>query len=295
VRSAERENSMTLHLNRRCALVALTGGLTGLAGRPAAAQGTRPLELGLLPNLSARILLAQYQSVREFIERRLQRSVQVSTAPNWNAFYRRTADLDYDVAVTAANMARVAQLDAGYLPLVSYAPQIKGLVVVAKQRPLRGIAELRGQRLALSNPQSLVTLRGMQWLADRGLNRPADFTTLDTPTDDSVGNLVVRGECAAAMLSGGEFRAIPEDIRGQLQVLVNFADVPSFIVIASPKLPPTQAATVKQALLDLSAGSDEGKAFFAASGFTAMTEATPALMEQLDVYAADTRRLFAAR
>lgn len=280
---------------RGAARALLLGSLAFVAGRATNAQtNTKPLELGLLPNLSARILLAQYQPVREYLERTLQRPVQVSTAPSWNAFFRRTAELEYDVVVTAANMARVAQLDGGWLPLVSYAPQIKGLVVVAKRKPLSQIGELRGQRLALSNPQSLVTLRGMQWLAEQGLKRNVDFATMDTPTDDSVGNLVVRGDCAAAMLSGGEFRAIADDVRSQLQLLVNFAEVPSFIVIASPKLAPVQAAAIQRALLGFAAGSDEGKIFFAATGFAGMTEVAPALLAQLDPYAPETRRLFAS-
>jgi phosphonate transport system substrate-binding protein len=286
---------MKNHFTRRGAAVAFGIVIASLATRSLRAQPVpRAVELGLLPNLSARTLLAQYQPMREFLERRLQQPVQVSTAPSWSAFHRRTAAREYDLIVTAANMARVAQLDSGYTPLVSYSPQIKGLVVFAKQRPLRSIDELRGQRLALSNPQSLVTLRGMQWLAEQGLKRGTDFATLDTPTDDSVGNLVVRGDCVAAMLSGGEFRAIPEDIRSQLQLLVNFADVPGFIVAASPRLTPAQAQAAKQALLEFAGGSDEGKAFFAATGFTAMGEINAATLEQLDLYVADTRRMFAA-
>lgn len=279
--------------HRRHVVAALAGAVFLPGAMPAQAQADRPLELGVLPNLSARILLAQYQGVREHLARQLQRPVQVSTAPNWTAFYRRTAELEYDLVVTAANMARVAQLDAGYRPLVSYAPRIKGLIAVAKTKPLAGVDALKGQRLALSNPQSLVTLRGMQWLAEQGLRRDADFVTVATPTDDSVGNLVVRGECAAAMCSGGEFRAIPEAVRNELVVLTTFAEVPSFIVAASPRLQAAQTANAHQAWLALNE-SAEGKAFFAATGFTAMTEIAPGLLEQLDVYTADTRRLFAA-
>lgn len=283
---------MTAALTRRHTLSLLAA--AGVA--PAAwSQGqARPVDIGVLPNLSPRVLLTQYQPLREFLEKRLQRPVQISTAPNWTAFYQRTAAHEYDLVVTAANMARVAQLDSGYSPLVSYAPQIKGLIVMAKAAPMRSIDDLKGGRLALSNPQSLVTLRGMQWLADQGLKRDVDFRTVATPNDDSVANLVLRGECIAAMLSGGEFRAIPENAREQLALFTNFADVPSFIVAASPRLGGTAAASqVQQALLDFAAGSDEGKAFFAATGFNGMVAVAATAMQSLDVYAADTRRLFA--
>ena len=177
------------------------------------AQTTAPLEIGVLPNISARVLLAQYQPMREYLAREMQRPVQVSTAPDWKAFHERTLGLEYDVVVTAPHLARLAQADRGYVPLLSYDPNIKGLLVFASARPLKGVADLSGKTLVLSNPQSLVTLRGMQWLAKSGLQRDKDFKTITTPTDDSVGNVLVRGDAIAGMVSAGEYRAIPDASR----------------------------------------------------------------------------------
>ena len=57
--------------------------LPALAG----AQAVLPLELGLLPNISARILLNQYQPMREHLARVLQRPVHLSTAFDWAVFH----------------------------------------------------------------------------------------------------------------------------------------------------------------------------------------------------------------
>ena len=255
------------------------------------AQTAAPLEIGVLPNISARVLLGQYQPMREFLVREMKRPVQVSTAPNWTAFHQRTLALEYDVVVTAANLARLAQLDRGYAPLLSYAPAIKGMVVCASGKPIKTVAELRGQTLALSNPQSLLTLRGMQWLAENGLQRDTDFKTLNTPTDDSVGSVVVRGDAIAAMLSGGEYRAIPEAVKAQLQVLTTFAEVAGFVVLANPKFSAAEARAIKDHLYNFAAGSDEGKAFFASSGFTGMREPAAGMMESMDPYVESTRRV----
>jgi phosphonate transport system substrate-binding protein len=276
-------------LRRRSLLLAMLSGCAlPLAAR---AQGAAPLEIGVLPNISARALLAQYQPMREFLAREMKRPVQVSTAANWIAFHQRTMALDYDVIVTAANLARVAQIDRGYVPLLSYAPDIKGMIVSAAGKPIKSVVELRGQTLVLSNPQSLVTLRGMQWLAENGLQRDKDFKTINTPTDDSVGNVVVRGDAIAAMVSGGEYRAIPDAIKAQLQVLTTFAEVPGFLVMASPRMPAADARAFKEQMLHFATGSDEGKAFFASSGFTAMREPAAGLMESMDPFADTTRRL----
>ena len=265
------------------------------AGAPrwAWAQGSAPLEIGVLPNISARVLLTQYQPMREYLARELKRPVQVSTAPSWTVFHQRTLALDYDLVVTAANLARLAQLDRGYVPLLSYTPNIKGMIICANARPIKSMAELRGQTLALSNPQSLVTLRGMQWLGEASLERGRDFKTMNTPTDDSVGNLVVRGDAIAAMLSGGEYRAIPEPIRAQVQVVTAFAEVAGFVVMASPKLASAEVRAIKADLLRFAAGTDEGKAFFAATGFSGIGEPPPRLMESLDPFVEATRKVIA--
>jgi phosphonate transport system substrate-binding protein len=278
------------HLHRRTFCLALTCGWalprTGSAQSP-----DRPLEIGVLPNISARVLLAQYQPMREYLTRETGRPVQISTAPNWQAFHQHTLALDYDVVVTGAHLARLAQLDRGFVPLLSYLPNMKGLLAYAGTRPIQRVNDLGGQTLVLSNPQSLVTFRGLQWLAENGLQRERDYRTINTPTDDSVGNVVLRGDATAAMLSGGEFRAMPEAVRAQMQILTTFAEVPGFVVMASPRLPAADAQAIRQHLLRFATSSDEGRQFFEKSGFTALREPTPGLMESMDPYVSATRRM----
>jgi phosphonate transport system substrate-binding protein len=287
-------------VSRRKAALALWAGLAGAAApgrvgsQPAPAVApAKPLEMGLLPNLSVRVLMAQYQPLRDFLGRELKRPVQISTASSWSSFHLRTLALEYDVVVTAVNMARVAQLDKGYVPLLTYAPDIKGLLAFANARPIKSTAELSGQTLVMSNPQSLLALRGLRWLAENGLVPGRDFKTINIPTDDSVGNVLVRGEARAALLSGGEFRAIPEALRTQITVLTTFAEVPGFVVLANPRMPAAERQALQAQWLAFGAGSEEGKAFFAASGFTGIREVPAGLMESMDAYVESTRRVLA--
>lgn len=280
------------HSSRRRATI--FGLLAACCASPRAWSVTNAdLEIGILPNISTQVLLAQYQPLRDFLQKRLGRGVQISTAPSWSVFHQRTMALEYDLVVTASHMARLAQLEKGFVPLVVYEPQIKGMIAFAKNRPISNIADISGQTLVLSNPKSLVTLRGFQWLEEKGLKRNRDFKTINTPTDDSVGNVVLHGDAIAAMLSGGEYRAIPSAIKEQIQILTTFAEVPGFVVLANPRLPAVQVQTIKAEWLNFSNGSPEGKAFFAATGFTAMRELPPGLMPSMDPYLAATRSLMA--
>jgi diguanylate cyclase (GGDEF)-like protein len=189
------------------------------------AQAQAPLEMGLLPNISARTLLSQYQPMREYLAHVLQRPVHLSTAPDWTVFHSRVAAIEYDLVATAPHMARLAQLDHGWMPLLQMLPDIKAMLVFAGARPMTAITDLRGKTLVLSNPLSLVALRGLRWLADNGLQRDKDFKTISTPTDDSVGNLLGRGDALAAVVSAGEFNvALPvhtRDEAGRLAAALN--------------------------------------------------------------------------
>jgi phosphonate transport system substrate-binding protein len=254
---------------------------------------TTDLEIGILPNISTQVLLAQYQPLRDFLQRRLGRGIQISTAPSWSVFHQRTMALEYDLVVTASHVARLAQLEKGFVPLVVYEPPIKGMIAFAKDRPIGTIGDIKGQTLVLSNPKSLVTLRGLQWLEEKGLKRTRDFKTINTPTDDSVGNVVVHHDAIAAMLSGGEYRAIPSAIKEQIQILTTFAEVPGFVVLANPRMSADLAQSIKTEWLNFSNGAPEGQAFFTATGFTAMRELPPGLMASMDPYVAATRALMA--
>ena len=262
-----------------CLLPALAGAQAGL-----------PLELWLVPNISARILLNQYQPMREHLARVLQRPVHLSTAFDWAVFHGRVAANEYDLVVTAPHMARLAQLDHGWMPLLQLLPDIKAMLVFASARPMAAIADLRGKTLVLSNPVSLVALRGLRWLAENGLQRDKDFTTMTIPTDDSVGNVLGRGDALAALVSAGEFRAIAEGLRNQLQVFTVFAEVPGFVIAAGRRLGADQAQLIKSRLLEfVSPGSGEGAAFLAATGSSGLREISPDVMASMDVYVNFTR------
>jgi phosphonate transport system substrate-binding protein len=258
----------------------------------ARAQPVVPLEIGLLPNISARTLLNQYQPLREFLARTLQRPVLLSTAPDWATFHNRVAATLYDLVVTAPHLARLAQLDHGWSPLLQWRPDVKGLVVFATARPIASIAELRGKALVLSNPLSLVALQGTQWLAGKGLRRDHDFSVIRIPTDDSVGNVLLRGDAVAAMLSATEFRAIPDELRRQLQVLAEFADLPGLLMMVCPRIVPDQARLIKTQLLSFAqAPSADSAAFLAATGFYGMREVPQSVLESMDIYMKVTREM----
>lgn len=280
---------------RRAFCTALAAAASGAAISPLRVLAAdAPLEIGVTPNLSPRLLLQQYQPLRDYLQDALGRPALVSTAPNWSAFHDRTCQQQYDLIITAAHVGRVQQLDCGIEPLQVFLPSIRALLVAHKDRPLARIEALKGETLAFSNPQSLVAIRGSRWLAERNLLPGRDFQPLRASQDDSVANIMMRGAAIAALMSGGEFRAIPSEVRDRLVVVETVAEVAGFLAMAPARLDPQLRQRLDRALDELPAHA-LGKQLFERTGFTGMRRADDALMKSLDEYADETRRLLEAR
>ena len=250
------------------------------------------LRLGVVPNLSPRVIFAQYQPVRSYLEAELAQPVEVQTAADFKAFHARTRAGDYDLVVTAANLARLAQVDHQWVPLAMYEPPIPGVLVRAKGASPGGPAALKGKKLALANPQSLVALRGYAWLAEQGVKKDTDYTPILARNDDSLGTLIGSADTPYAIMSMGEFRAIPEATRAGLEIETEFARVPGFVLMHAPAMAPERAARVRAALLRMGDAA-LGKSFFEMSGVRAIRAPQAQEMEGLDPYLAATRAAMA--
>ncbi len=263
-------------------------GLTMIA--PASAQqSTASFGIGVLPNVSARVILTSYQPMREYFERELKRGVDIATAPDFRAFAENTRRGDYHLVVTAANLGRVAQVDSNWHPLAIYDPKIPAILVALADNPNASVAQLRGKSLALANPQSLVALAGLEWLGVQGLRPGADFKTVTAANDDSLGAVLRTGEAPLAIMSMGEFRAKPEAMRNTLRVVTEIAKLPGFLVMANPGLPAAELKRLKTLILAFPQ-TDEGKKFFALSGFANIREVTELELKTLDAFNDSTRQ-----
>jgi phosphonate transport system substrate-binding protein len=252
------------------------------------AQPVEPLALGVLPNVSARLIITSYQPMREYLERELKRPVEVVTAPDFRSFSQRTFKGEYQLVVTAPNLGRVAQLDAGWEPLAIYEPRIPALLVGSADNPNDAPEQVRGKAVAMANPQSLVAFVGMQWLRTQGLQPGSDFKVVVTANDDSLGAVIRSGEAPWAIMSMGEFRAKPEPLRNTLRIVTEMAKVPGFLVMANPRMAPAEKQRLKALLLAFPA-TEDGKRFFGLSGFANIREVADADLKFMDPFNEQTR------
>lgn len=252
---------------------------------PAWAQA---FQVGVLPNLSPRVLLTNYRPLRDHLSAALGMPVEIATAPDFRTFQARTLAGEYDLVVTAANLGRIAQLDAGLTLIAGFEPPIPALLVTLKAAAAPSIEALRGKALAVSNPQSLVVLAGKNWLRQRGLSAGTDYELVWTRNEDSLAQALTSGSAPLAMMSAGELRAIRPEIAERLSVMDEFAKLPNFLLLQGRAMPAERVAALTAALMAFPA-TDLGREFTALTGVRAIRPVPARDLETIDAVASETR------
>lgn len=261
----------------------ILAGLLALCSPQVTAEET-PLVVGVLPTLSPRVLLNNYQPFRVYLERTLKRPVEMVTAMNFTAFHKSTMAGDYDIVVTAAHLGRLAQLEGRYVPLATYKSSNRALLLTSKEAPLKSIQDLRGHSIACLDSLALITGQTRVWLEKQGLKEQIDYRLLEASSHNSAAYSVLSGESALAIISPAGWKQMPANIRDATQVFTTLPAVPGIMWLANPNLT-REVLRLKWAVLNFSPNVPEAKQFFEVTGYQGMREITADEMKSLDPYA----------
>lgn len=260
-------------IDRRALLLT---GVLGLGAWPLALRAHlvplgRPVQLGLLPITSTRMLLGNYAPVQAYLERAIGQAVELVTAPDFRTFHLRTMQGEYDLVVTATHLGRLAQMESGWLPLVRYTALHRTLLIAARARPLGRIEDLRGGVLSGPDAVTLAAVDSHDWLQTRGLRAGVDYTYLETPTPSSAAHALVNGQSVLAVSSPQGINNTPEALREQITVFATLSELPSLLWLAHPRLA-SQMALLKSSLLGLNTPAAGVAGFFEATGYQGVRE-----------------------
>lgn len=247
------------------------------------------IRVGVLPSLSAKVLMTSYQPLRVYLERELQRPVEMSTSTDFKRFQHDTLAGDFDLLVTAPHLARLSQMEAGFLPVATYLAANRAILITAKNKPIKQLDELRGRNLAIFDPLGMLVLQSQQWLEDRGFELGRDYRTTIFPSHSSVGFSVQQGESLMGVISPVGLRQLPLETREQIQVFAELPQVPALIWIVHPRMK-QEAARLQAALLRF-AETPEGAQFYAGNAYKGMRPVTPEELRSLDRSAREVKRL----
>ena len=251
---------------------------------------TKPLRIGLLPTLSPRVLLNNYAPLRQYLEEQLQQPVQMWTATDFRAFHEQTMAGEYDFVVTAAHFARLAQREAGWLPLATYKTANRAILIMSDKHPISSVEEMRGKVITSIDPLALVVTQSVQWLAEKGLRQGRDYRFADAPSFNTAAYAVQQQEAILAIISPSAYKQLPEPLKGEMHVFQTLPEVPALIWMAPPK-GRVEPARLKSALLNFTPDTPQGRQFFEATGYAGMRAVSGEQMQSLDGFADRVKKL----
>jgi phosphonate transport system substrate-binding protein len=270
---------------KRFAVMALLLGFAGYA-----MADTKPLRIGVLPTLSPRLLLKNYESVRMYLARELRQSLELGTGTSFGDFHRQAMADEYDIVLTAAHLARLAQREKGWVPLATYTNPNRAILLVAKNSPIKSIEDLRGKTVTSADALALLVIYGRQWLLERGLKPDRDYQYIDAPSFTSAAHAVAQQQVALAIISPSSYKQLPEVLKNETRIFLTLPEIPAVIWLVHPKSG-VDPARLKRLLLGFTSDLPEGREFYRMTGYVGMREVTAEQMRALDVYADEGKTL----
>ena len=245
--------------------------------------------LGVLPIHSARVLAERYEPLRAYLEQQLRQPVRIESAADFSRFQARTLRGEFDLTITPAHFARLAQKDAGFQPLVQFTPDHDTLLICAADRPLASVRALQGKQLAVVDRLAIIVMATLSYLESQGLESGRDYQISEHRSHASAGYSLLSGLSAAAVSSSQGLLQLPDDLRRKLVVQQHIADIPAFVVLAKPDLDRARVERLKALLLGF-ANQAEGSDFFARIGYAGFIASSEARLKRVDSYLKATRK-----
>jgi len=264
-----------------------------LFGPGGASADDASIEIGIIPTLSTRTILATYQPLREYLQEQIKQPVVLVTAPDYQTFIERTQRGEYRYVVTAPHFARLAQAEAGYVPMVRVQRELRGIVVVRAVSNIKTINDLRGKIVSTPENIAVVTMLGLQLLREHGLVPGRKVTVRAYASFNSAVLAVQNGESDAAFTAQTALNQMPEETRSALRTIASTKVVPHVIYLASKQVPPKEVERMTRLLLSFSEDKPRGASFFKQTGFLGYVRPTAAELRNLDPYVTELKHQLA--
>ena len=294
--SAAMSPSLSLQWRRHILLLLL---LICLSVTPAKAGGLDSVrEIAIFPYLSPQKLVQLYAPLSKALASHLGHPVRVVSAPDYTSFMARLRKGEYNLVINAPHMARVAQLDYGYRPLLRPQADLEAILLVSSQAPYTQVSELRGATVGVPSRTALITQMAAQLFRESGLEPGVDVKLVHYPTHSSAAMEVIQGNTQATVISSRAQDQLRDRLAGQLRKLTGSGQLSGalpgraapIIYLVSPELDRTASNRLAEIILDFANNSEAGRRFIDQFGYQGLRRLSSDEMHSLDAFLPALRR-----
>lgn len=215
------------------------------------------LTFGVVPQQSASKLAKLWGPIIAQITQQTGISIKFATAPDIPTFEKRLSIGEYDIAYMNPYHYVFFHQSNGYQALAKARDkEIKGIIVVAKDGPINGFADLNNMTLAFPAPAAFAaTILTQSDLSKHNVI----FTPNYVSSHDSVYLTVAKGIYPAGGGVLRTFNNVDSAIRDKLQILFTTQGYTPHAIATHPRVTLDDAKTIQLALTTLE-NSESGKA-----------------------------------
>ena len=236
--------------------------------------GTKPLNVGLLPYLSTRMLIHKWSPLIRYLEHELKRDVIVSTAPDFNTFLARANKQEYDIYFTAPHFAALAEQEQIYQRLVKFDAPLHGDVIVHKDSPYHSIADLKNKFIVTPDKLAIVTLLGEDFLLSHGLIPGKTVQVKHIKSHNSALYAVEIQQADAAIVVGGLIKTPHKGLKQMLRIISSTKNIPHSMLMVKNSLSKIEKNKIKQAIFKFIDHPEYSNPFYENIGFGKFTVIT---------------------
>ena len=144
--------------------------LTLLATAPLATAAGEPLQMGVFPYLPPAKLQELFDPIAADFEKLLGRKVTLSSRNEYDTFTSALHQQEFDIALIHPFDYPVAHDRHGYLPVARRKDELRGLILVNADSPLKTLRDLKGKTVANPPREAAVSYLTSLALKDAGIN-----------------------------------------------------------------------------------------------------------------------------
>jgi phosphate/phosphite/phosphonate ABC transporter binding protein len=230
--------------------------------RTAAAQAEPvTLSFGVVPQQSASKLAKLWTPILNYLNKQTGYRLRLKTAQNIPAFEQRLAAGEYDLSYMNPYHYTTFHRAPGYQAFArARDKRIRGIVVVRKDSPVKGLQEFAGQTLAFPSPAAFAaSVLPRARFKSEGITITPKYVS----SHDSVYRAVARGLYPAGGGVMRTFKNVDPSISGQLRILWTTRPYTPHAIAAHPRITKQVVQRLQQAMLAMGQ-SPQGKKLLAA-------------------------------
>lgn len=238
------------------------------------------IRLGLFPYVNPEKLIEHHKSFVEHLEASAGVSIQILTTSDYQTFLQRTRNNEFDIILTAPHFGRLAEVESGYQRIAMTQHNVQGVYLVKSDSRIQSLSELKGKRLTIAAPSSIIYRLAELQLRD-------EYSLVDGKNIEitSIGNhnnaiyAVIKGESEVAVTGINLYRGIVK-MRGPIvRDIGKTKKLPGFMFMANNKVSAKLVQRLKKSTLEFSS-TEAGKSYV----FQGYKPITDNIMTMLDAY-----------